>query len=97
MKHAMGWGILVVLLLCSTAAAMERFDIVTTDQMKQMIEDRAAGKTDFILVNALDEIIYMHASIPGSVNLPWSRIDALQERLGSDRERLVVTYCMGYR
>lgn len=97
MKNAIGWSILAVLLLHSAVAAMERFDIVTTNQMKQMIDDRAAGRADFILVNTLDEIISLHSSIPGSVNLPWSRIGELQGRLGPDKDKLIVTYCMGYR
>ena len=63
----------IALMLFSTASslALERFDIVTTEKMKQMLDDRAAGKTDFILVNSLDEIIFRSASIPGSVNVPW--------------------------
>ena len=62
----------VLILFGGTASlALERFDIVTTEQMKQMLDDRAAGKTDFILVNSLDEIIFRSASIPGSINLPW--------------------------
>lgn len=97
MKRAISSGVLAVLLLAASVSAMERFDIVTTSEMAQMLEDREAGRMDFILVNTLDEIIAMHASIPGSVNLPWSRIDALKDRLGTDKDRLIITYCMGYR
>ena len=82
-----------VLLLFNTAVfAMERFDIVTTEEMKQMLEDRAAGKTDFVLVNTLDEIIFMHSSIPGSVSVPWSRVDKVKHRLGNDKDKLLITY-----
>ena len=63
---------IALILLGETASlALERFDIVTTEQMKQMLDDRIAGKTDFVLVNSLDEIIFRSASIPGSVNVPW--------------------------
>lgn len=71
---------------------MERFDIVTTEEMKQMLEDRAAGLTDFVLVNSLDEIIFRHSSIPGSVSLPWSRIEKVAHRLGNDKDKLIIIY-----
>ena len=76
-----------------SAFALERFDILTTEQLEQMLQDRSAGKTDFVLVNSLDEIIYRNLSIPESVNVPWVKAAALApERLGADKGRLVVTY-----
>jgi len=82
-----------VLLLFNTAVfGMERFDIVTTKKMKQMLEDKAAGKTDFVLANTLDEIIFRHSSIPGSVSLPWSKVDKVAHRLGNDKDKLIITY-----
>jgi len=96
MKKILGLALLV-LLLSIEASAMERFDIVTTSQMKQMLDDRAARKTDFIIVNTLDEIIFKHSSIPGSINIPWSRVTELGHRLGKDKDKLIILYCMGYR
>ncbi len=81
-----------LLLFNPAAFAMERFDIVTTEEMKQMLEDRAAGLTDFVLVNSLDEIIFRHSSIPGSVSLPWSRIEKVAHRLGNDKDKLIIIY-----
>lgn len=92
MRKRMLWVAALVLLTAVAAPAMERFDIVTTEQMKQMLDDRAAGKIDFILVNTLDEIIYRNASIPGSVNLPWYRAAEAGDLLGPDRDKLVITY-----
>ena len=83
--------------LLSPAAGMERFEIMTTQELQQLLAEREAGKLDFILVNTLDALIYGHHSIPGSINIPWSRVSDLADRLGSDRERLIITYCMGYR
>lgn len=80
------------LLLSNGSLAMERFDIVTTEQMKKMLDDRSANKTDFILVNALDEIIFRDSAIPGSVSVPWCRVENLASRLGDDKEKLIVTY-----
>ncbi len=72
--------------------ALERFTIVTTEEMRQMLTDRKAWKTDFLLVNALDEMIYRNASIPESINIPLGKIDAHAHKLGQDKEKLIVTY-----
>ena len=74
------------------ALAMERFEIITTEQLEQLLIQRKEGKTDFVLMNALDEIIYKNVSIPESINVPWSRIDETVDRLGSDKNKLVITY-----
>jgi hypothetical protein len=74
------------------AAAMERFELITTHELEQMLAQRHQGEIDFILVNSLDEIIYRHNSIPGSINLPWSRVNELAGRLGTDKDKLIITY-----
>jgi len=97
MKKIVVFIIMLTGLLITTASGMERFDVVTTAQIKQMLDDRAAGKIEFALVNTLDEIIFRHSSIPGSVNAPWYKIDKTAHKLSSDKNRLIITYCMGYR
>lgn len=79
------------------AGAMERFDLVTTEQLEQLLAQRHDGGVDFLLVNTLDEMIYRDEAIPGSINIPWSRIDSRHKELGPDKNRLIITYCMGYR
>jgi hypothetical protein len=74
------------------AAAMERFELITTQELEQMLAQRQRGEIDFVLVNSLDEIIYRNSSIPGSVNVPWSRFDEFAGRLGTDKNKLIVTY-----
>ncbi len=81
----------------SAAQALERFDIVTTQELKQMLAQRGKGMQDFVLVNSLDALIYDNHFIPGSVNIPWHRVMQKTNHLGTDRNRLIVTYCMGYR
>ena len=71
---------------------MERFDLITTQELEQMLARRQRGEIDFVLVNGLDEIIYRHNDIPGSVNVPWSRVNELIGRLGTDKNKLIVTY-----
>lgn len=86
--------IIVFLLLGSVqmAAAMERFELITTLELEQMLAQRQRGEIDFVLVNSLDEIIYRHHSIPGSVNVPWSRVNELVGRLGTEKGKLIVLY-----
>ena len=43
----------MLLLLSSASYAMERFEIVTTQELKQMLDDGSAGELDFILENSL--------------------------------------------
>ena len=97
MKNIFAPIFFVCLLFVHSAHAMERFGVLTTDEMYQMLEERKAGKKDFILVNTLDELIYKNSSIPGSINIPWSKVTQLSDRLGKNKHRLIVTYCMGYR
>lgn len=60
--------------------------------------ERSRGEVDFQLINTLDTIIYEHHFIPGSINIPWQRVREIgKERLGADHEKLIITYCMGYR
>ena len=92
MKKIIWCTIAATLLMASAAFSMERFEIVTTQELKKMLDDRASGKAAFVLVNSLDEIIYRNSSIPGSVNVPWSRSDEMAYRLGEDKDRLVITY-----
>lgn len=94
-------NVLVVLLLlvssCPPVSALERFDIVTTRELQEMLEEREQGRNDFVLVNALDALIANHHTIPGSVNVPWAKAANAKELLGDDMDKLIITYCMGYR
>ena len=92
MKKIIYFVISIFLFFNTTTFAMERFDIVSTAEMKQLLKDRAAGKINFVLVNTLNEIIFNHSSIPGSVSVPWSRVDKVAHRLGNDKDKLIITY-----
>lgn len=84
--------LLLLLLFPLQASGLERFDIITTAEMKTMLEQREEGQVDFLLVNSLDKIIYNHAAIPGSINIPLSRQDEYVGLLGADRNRLLVVH-----
>ncbi len=92
MKKYILYFVIIILLISSAVSAMDRFDIVTTQQLKQMLDDRRLNKADFILVNSLDEIAFRNSSIPGSINLPWSRVKESASILGKDKDKLIVTY-----
>lgn len=77
--------------------AFERFDVVSTEELKTILQARQRGETDFVLVNTLDEIIYKDKNIPGSINIPWSQIDSRYKELGEDKDKLIITYCIGHR
>jgi rhodanese-related sulfurtransferase len=48
---------------------------------------------DFVLVDALGPISYGAAHLPGAINLPPDRVDALAERRIPDLDAPVVVYC----
>jgi hypothetical protein len=80
------------LLFTCQVFALERFEIITTEELEQMLISRQYGKSDFILINTLDEIIFRNASIPGSINIPFSRVSETIKRLGEDKDRLLILY-----
>ncbi len=79
-------------LLPTISQALERFELITTQQMQQLLVERQEGKVDFILINALDEIAFRDAHIAGSINIPLSRFGELSSRLGQDRNKLIIPY-----
>lgn len=89
--------LLISLLFALPVVALERFDIITTEELQSMLVEKEAGKIDFLLINTLDKLIADHHSIPGSINIPWSQVESRIEELGEDKEKLIITYCMGYR
>lgn len=90
-------GLIFLLLFSTHLMAMDRFDIITTLELQELIEQRESGKIDFLLINTLDKLIANHHSIPGSVNIPWNQIPRSQDLLKENRDRPIITYCMGYR
>lgn len=81
----------LVLLLSPTAYGLERFPVISTLQLENLLEEREAGKTDFLLVNTLDHIIADDASIPGSIHIPVHQL-ATTDLLPADRSVFIVFY-----
>ncbi len=84
--------VLILIAIAVPARCLERFDIITTEELEKMLSNREAGRIDFVLVNTLDEIIFRHAAIPGSVSIPWSRVDETIQRAGEDKNKLLILY-----
>lgn len=68
---------------------MTRLDEIARERLWELIERGA----DFVLVDALPPISYAGAHLPGAVNIPPERVDALAGRRIPDRDTEVVVYC----
>lgn len=69
--------------------------IITAEQVTQLID----SDDDFLLINTLDEEDFGGTHIPGSINLPESQedfVDQVYERAGSYDKQIVV-YCASTR
>ena len=97
MKHFFIIISLLFLLYPVNATGLERFEILTTAELEQLLKDRETGKADFILINSLDRMIFRNSAIPGSVNIPNGHLKQHANKLGSDTAKLIIPYCMGYR
>jgi len=85
--------LLILVAWSAPAVAFDRFEIVTTEELREMLAARDAGNGEnFLLVNTLDDIIYRHEHIPGSVSLPWPEVDTYESVLGSDKGRSLIFY-----
>ncbi len=87
MRHIIMVLLLALAVIPKASPAMDRFDIVTTAEMKEMLQDRFMGRTDFALANAVDEILFRFEAIPGSINVPLSKFDETVHRLGTEKDR----------
>ena len=74
-----------IALVATTLVEIER------DELRSRIE----RGDDFVLVDALAPLSYGAAHLPGAINIPPDRVDALAERRIPSRETPVVVYCAG--
>ncbi|HWR57975.1 MAG TPA: rhodanese-like domain-containing protein [Thermodesulfovibrionales bacterium] len=83
--------LLLSLLLTSSYVAAQEFKNVTTDELKKMID----GKEKMVLVDARGEWDYKNGHIPTAINIPPDKNAVIQEYLPSDKEVLLIFYCLG--
>jgi rhodanese-related sulfurtransferase len=60
---------------------------------REELLQRLQGDEDFVLVDALGPISYGAAHLPGAINIPPERVDALAERRIPGPDTAVVVYC----
>jgi rhodanese-related sulfurtransferase len=60
---------------------------------REDLQQRLERYDDLILVDALGPISYGAAHLPGAINIPPDRVDALAERRIPDLDAPVVVYC----
>jgi hypothetical protein len=92
MKKSILLFFFVLLAAPLNSSALERFEIITTSEMVQLLKDRKEGSIDFLLVNALDKMIYNHSSIPGSIHIPLDKLQDYANKLGSDTDKMIIPY-----
>jgi 3-mercaptopyruvate sulfurtransferase SseA len=80
-----------LVLLPAVAAGLERFPVISTQELEQLLARRQAGEKDFMLINTLDRIIANDATIPGSINIPVHTMRTSQD-LPADHTKLLVFY-----
>ncbi len=60
---------------------------------RETLRGKLEDGSELVLVDALGPISYAAAHLPGAINIPPERVDALAERRIPSLETLVVVYC----
>jgi rhodanese-related sulfurtransferase len=74
-------------------AAEQQFTIITTEQMKSMIDE----KKPMVLIDARTKDEYQEAHIDGAISMPEKTFDDQTSMLPSDKNALLVLYCNGVK
>ena len=69
------------------------FRLLSTDQMKTMIDEK--DKMGFLLIDARSNDEFQEAHIPGAINIPENRVEESRSLLPLDKNALIVFYCNG--
>ncbi len=76
---------------CATTGGPGHIGNVKAERLKQMIDRREA----FTLVDNRTEYEFREGHIPGSINIPAHRFDAIGTLLPSDKRTHLIFYCRG--
>jgi rhodanese-related sulfurtransferase len=60
--------------------------------VKQSVQDNSA-----LLIDARPYMLYLAGTIPGSLSIPDTEVEALKGRLPSDLKTSIITFCAGYQ
>ena len=80
----------LTLCLTTSAGAGPEFPILKPGDVKSLMD---SGQ-QFTLLNPLSDLEFNEGHIPGSVNIPLHTLKTT-DRLPQDKERVIVTYCLG--
>ncbi|MGC1455346.1 MAG: rhodanese-like domain-containing protein [Nitrospirota bacterium] len=87
-------GILLIAAALSSAHGAEiEFKVVTTDQLKAMIEEKKA----FLLIDARTREEYQEAHIANALSIPENKFEESVSLLPADKNSLMVIYCNGVK
>jgi rhodanese-related sulfurtransferase len=79
--------------LAATVLAATQFKVVSTDQLKKMIDQ----KQTFMLIDSRTPQEYQEAHIKGSVSIPDKKLIENMALLPKDKSELLVIYCNGMK
>ncbi len=89
--------LVTIFLFCATSAqALTKkgdLTVVSTNELKAMLDQNKP----MTLVNTMPPLIHQTKHIPGSINIPVGEIEAKLPEALSDKNGLVVFYCMGLK
>jgi rhodanese-related sulfurtransferase len=92
-KGNLRWVMVLILTMSACFLAervqAENFPKITAEQVKAKLD---AGEK-LLLINPLSDIEFQDKHIPGSINIPLQNI--LVADLPKDKDRLIITYCLG--
>jgi len=85
----------LVIVLLSFAPAMAAADIavISTEQLKQFIDQ----KEQMTLIDARTPAEYREAHISGAINIPEKEFEATKQQLPTEKDALLVFYCNGVK
>jgi rhodanese-related sulfurtransferase len=87
-------GILLIAAALSSARGAEtEFKVITTDQLKAMIDE----KKDFLLIDARTKEEYQEAHIANALSVPENKFEETASLLPPDKNSLMVLYCNGVK
>ena len=83
----------VVLISFSPALAAADFAVISTDQLKQFIDQ----KEKMVLIDARTPAEYQEAHIIGAINIPEKGFEEAKQQLPAEKDALLVFYCNGVK
>jgi rhodanese-related sulfurtransferase len=85
--------ILLIVFAVSQVSAAQKYEIVSTDQLKAMFDK----KQKFVLIDARSKQEYKNAHIVKAINIPDKKLQENMSLLPIDKNTLLIVYCNGVK